>query len=63
MRQMGRRDLEWTYLTTPVALSGGTGDQWREVVAYGERNSDPALAELARREAAGAIAVGKAQSR
>ncbi len=51
-RQLGRRDLEWAYLTTPAAVLGTRKAWWRQVAQYAEVRDDPVLAELARREAA-----------
>jgi hypothetical protein len=51
MRALGRHDLEWAYLTTPAAVASDARWRWREITAYAESVQDPALAELARREA------------
>jgi len=52
MAELGRDDLKWAYLTTPVAVSHGDSRQWREVAVFARHEGDPAMAELALREAA-----------
>jgi len=50
-RQLGRMDLSWQYLTTPTAIDNGSAFAWYSVETFARRHKDPAMAELARREA------------
>ncbi len=40
MRALGRRDMEWAYLTTPAAVHGDAPEGWDWIIEYAKERDD-----------------------
>ena len=52
--KLGREDLRWAYLTTPVAMARGSGEAWRKLAAHPQAAAEPSLRAAILRAAEGA---------
>ena len=50
MRGLGRNDLEWAYLTTPIAVYGSKSTEWERVLTYAQQTKDEVLIKRVQEE-------------